>query len=90
MDLNVKLIPNLGKPYPDTGRYRRLVGKLNYLTMTMPDISFPVSVISQFLTHHVIAIGMQFFGSYDTSKNYRERGLLIWTGTTLIFLDLQM
>jgi hypothetical protein len=51
MDPNVKLIPNQGEPYPDPGRYRRLVvvGKLNYLTMTRPDLAFPVSVISQFL-----------------------------------------
>nr|KYP76032.1 Retrovirus-related Pol polyprotein from transposon TNT 1-94 [Cajanus cajan] len=49
MDPNVKLMPNQGEPYPDPGRYRRLVGKLNYLTMTRPDISFPVSVVSQFL-----------------------------------------
>ncbi|RVW93460.1 Retrovirus-related Pol polyprotein from transposon TNT 1-94 [Vitis vinifera] len=33
----------------DPGRYRRLVGKLNYLTITRLDISFPVSVVSQFL-----------------------------------------
>ncbi|RVW81698.1 Retrovirus-related Pol polyprotein from transposon RE1 [Vitis vinifera] len=32
----------------DPGRYR-LVGKLNYLTITRPDISFPISVVSQFL-----------------------------------------
>ncbi|RVW65310.1 Retrovirus-related Pol polyprotein from transposon RE1 [Vitis vinifera] len=38
-----------GEPLGDPGRYRRLVGKLNYLTITRPDISFPVSVVSQFL-----------------------------------------
>lgn len=49
MDPNVKLLPNQGEPYTDSGRYRRLVGKLNYLTLTRPDISFPVSVVSKFL-----------------------------------------
>nr|CAN61219.1 hypothetical protein VITISV_021296 [Vitis vinifera] len=42
MDPNVKLIPGQGEPLRDPGRYRRLVGKLNYLTITCPDISFPV------------------------------------------------
>ena len=49
MDPNVKLIPSQGELLRDPGRYRRLVGKLNYLTITRPDISFPVSVASQFL-----------------------------------------
>ena len=48
MDPNVKLVPGQGEPLCDPGRYRQLVGKLNYLTITQPDISFPVSV-SQFL-----------------------------------------
>ncbi|RVW65068.1 Retrovirus-related Pol polyprotein from transposon RE1 [Vitis vinifera] len=49
MDPNVKLVLGQGEPLGDPRRYRRLVGKLNYLTITRPDISFPVSVVSQFL-----------------------------------------
>ena len=49
MDSNVKLVPGQGEPVRDPGRYQRLVGKLNYLTITRPNISFPVSVVSQFL-----------------------------------------
>ena len=49
MDPNVKLVPGQGESFGDPGRYRRLVGKLNYLIITRPDISFPVSVVSQFL-----------------------------------------
>ena len=49
MDSNVKLVPGQGEPLKDPGQYRKLVGKLNYLTLTRPDISFAVSVVSQFL-----------------------------------------
>ena len=49
MDLNVKLVLGQGSSLGDPGRYRRLVGKLNYLTITCPDIFFHVSVVSQFL-----------------------------------------
>ena len=49
MDPNVKLIPGQGELLRYPRRYRRLLGKLNYLTITQPDISFPVSVVSQFL-----------------------------------------
>ncbi|XP_027170571.1 uncharacterized protein LOC113770350 [Coffea eugenioides] len=38
-----------GEPLKDSGKYQRLVGRLNYLTVTQPNISFPVSVISEFL-----------------------------------------
>ena len=49
MDPNVKLLPNQGEPLSGPEKYRRLVGKLNYLTVTRPDISFVVSVVSPFL-----------------------------------------
>ena len=48
MNPNVKLVPCPGEPLQDPGRYRQLVGKLNYLTITRSDISFPV-LVSQFL-----------------------------------------
>ena len=46
VDPNVKLVPGQGEPLRDPKRYRRLVGRLNYLTITRPDISFFVSVVS--------------------------------------------
>ena len=50
--LSTPIVPNLqltkdGELFEDLERYRRLVGKLNYLTMTRPDIAYSVSVVSQ-------------------------------------------
>ena len=38
-----------GELFEDLERYRRLVGKLNYLTVTRPDIEHSVSVVSQYM-----------------------------------------
>ena len=48
MDPNVKLLPNQWEPLSVPEKYRRLVGKLNYLIVTRPNIFFTVSVESQF------------------------------------------
>lgn len=45
---NVQLMPDDGDPFYNPERYRRVVGKLNYLTVTRPDIAYVVSVVSQF------------------------------------------
>uniref|UniRef100_A0A1S3ZHA5 Uncharacterized mitochondrial protein AtMg00810-like n=1 Tax=Nicotiana tabacum TaxID=4097 RepID=A0A1S3ZHA5_TOBAC len=37
---NVYLMKDGGDPFDDPERYRRLVGKLNYLIVTRPDITF--------------------------------------------------
>ena len=58
MDPNVKLVPEQGELLRDPRKYRRLVGKLNYLTITRPNISFSVSVLASSCNHHVITIGM--------------------------------
>ena len=39
-----------GEPFEDPKRYKRLVGKLNYLTITCPNIAYLVSIVSQFMT----------------------------------------
>ncbi|BAT74885.1 hypothetical protein VIGAN_10114400, partial [Vigna angularis var. angularis] len=40
-----------GKPYSDVQAYRRLLGRLLYLTNTRPDLCFAVSTLSQFLSN---------------------------------------
>jgi hypothetical protein len=49
MGPNQKLLKDEGELFEDPSRYRRLVGKLNYLTITRPDISYADGIISQFL-----------------------------------------
>ena len=39
-----------GKTYKDLERYRRLIGKLNYLTVTRLDIVQSISVVSQYMS----------------------------------------
>lgn len=81
MDPNVKLLPKQGDPYPIPGRYRRLVEKLNYLTMTRLDISFQVNIVSQFLNspcdshwHAVVRILRYIKGSPGKGLVYTDRG----------------
>eukprot|EP00257_Ricinus_communis_P026410 XP_025013824.1 uncharacterized protein LOC112535474 [Ricinus communis] len=49
------MVPNLqltkdGELFKDSERYKRLVGKLNYLTVTRPDIAYSVSVVSHYIS----------------------------------------
>ena len=39
-----------GEIFEDPERYRRLVGKLNYLSVTHPDIAHLISVVSQYMS----------------------------------------
>ncbi|CAH9129500.1 unnamed protein product, partial [Cuscuta epithymum] len=50
MEQNLKLRPDDGSPLIDASAYRRLIGRLLYLTVTRPDIVFSVSQLSQFLS----------------------------------------
>ena len=52
---NSPMVPGLhltreGETFEDSERYRRLVGKLNYLTVTRLDIAHSISVVSQYMS----------------------------------------
>ena len=50
MDPNVKLSQDERDLLDDPSMYRRMIGKLLYLTITRPYLSFSVNRLSQFLT----------------------------------------
>lgn len=50
MDPNINLIDDTSAPLEDISQYRRLIGRLMYLTISRPDIAFAVNKMSQFMT----------------------------------------
>jgi len=49
IDPNIHFDQNLGEPLANPGMYKRLIGKLIYLTVTRSDIRFVVGVLSQYV-----------------------------------------
>jgi hypothetical protein len=49
LEQNVKLSGNEGDLVEDTTMYKRIVGSLIYMTITRPDLSHVVGVVSQFM-----------------------------------------
>ncbi|GAV62043.1 hypothetical protein CFOL_v3_05567 [Cephalotus follicularis] len=83
MDPLVKLDNEKGELLHDPDKYRRLVGKLNYLTNTRLDISFAVSAVSQFMSAHrtthwqaVLHIVRYLKGALGRGLIFRDRGHL--------------
>ena len=49
LEYNAKLTPLDSEPISDATRYRQLVGGLIYLTVTRPNISYTVGMVSKFM-----------------------------------------
>ena len=53
LDRNLKLRPDLGAAYNEK-RFWQIVGSLIYLTITRPDLSYPMGVIIQFMQRPIV------------------------------------
>ena len=62
--------------FEDSERYRRLVGKLNYLIVTHPDIVYSVSVVSQYMSSPTVDHWATVEQILCYLKGAPERGIL--------------
>jgi len=93
MNVNEKLVVNDGTGMANAKQFRSIVGGLNYLCHTRPDITFPESVVSKFMhnpsLHHLgeakrilryIAGTMDFGIWYFKVSNFKLGSFLIAIG----------
>ena len=95
IELKVHLTPSREKPLSNPSLYRWLVGSLVYLTVTVPDISYAVHQVSQYLsaprsTHYVAILRIHRYlkGTLQVSKNAQNSSIVSWTWSRQILAHL--
>eukprot|EP00253_Pinus_taeda_P004492 PITA_04492 len=68
MEQNLKLTSIEGKEFEDATKYRQLVGSLNYLTTTRPDISFAVGILFKFMQKRYSTIEVEYVAAAEATK----------------------
>ncbi|GMP70396.1 hypothetical protein CsSME_00029266 [Camellia sinensis var. sinensis] len=90
IELNVKLNTTDGVPLDDPTLYRELVGCLVYLTVTRPDLTYAVHVISQFglLFSSTSSLDLVAYADADWAGDVNDRkstsGFCMFLGDSLI------
>ncbi|KAL4035145.1 hypothetical protein IC575_003824 [Cucumis melo] len=87
LDPNVRLTSVDGVPLDNPTLYRQLVGSLIYLTVTRPDIAYPVHIVSQFMaapcTIHftvVLRILRYIKGAFGHGLQFSSQSSLVLSG----------
>uniref|UniRef100_A0A2N9IYU6 Leucine-rich repeat-containing N-terminal plant-type domain-containing protein n=1 Tax=Fagus sylvatica TaxID=28930 RepID=A0A2N9IYU6_FAGSY len=79
IEYNNRMNTHDGEPLLDATRYKQLVRSLVYLTVTRPNISYAVYIVSQFMATlrslHYVAILRILRGAYRPSFHYRDLGV---------------
>ena len=83
LEVNVKYHVDEGEQLSDPLLYRQLVGSLNYLTITRPDLSFAVQQVSQFMhsPRHLHMAAVRRIIRYV--KGTASRGLFFPAGSSI-------
>ncbi|GFZ02718.1 hypothetical protein Acr_15g0013260 [Actinidia rufa] len=89
LENNVRLNTSDGEPLSDPTLYRQLVGSLIYLTVTRPDISHAVHIVSQFMstprsTHYAAALRILRYVKGAPTDRRSTTGYCFFLGDSLI------
>ena len=77
MDVNVKLAQDDRELLDDPLQYRRIIGKLLYLTITRPDLCYVVNRLSQFLAKSRVLYSQVVVHVLQYIKNTFGQGLFL-------------